>query len=299
MKKLDLHIYLVFAFFLAAFIIGSFFDFQINDALFHDKDTFGLVVSVIGTTPGYGVMAFIGGGLLYFGIKKELPHLIWKIICLVMGVAAIGLAIYFSGREFFGPNGFDMLGIARPMGYLISLPVDLAIGFLGFHLSSKTDRDNLWIIYLILLAAIGLTLIGGVTLLKGIMHRPRFRSLQGGLDFHSWWDRCSNYKDYMEALNLPSEEFKSFPSGHAGSCGVLLMASLFLPYINKKYETASYITFYIALPWTLLVSFARMYVGAHYLSDVSMGVMISILFFFVAKIVLENLKLFNNSQYSE
>ena len=104
MKKTYLPIYIAFAVLIVGFIIGSFFDFQINDALFSSKNTFGLVISTIGTVPGYGVLAFIGGGCLYLGLKNKVPNLAFRIVIYVLAAAGYGLSIYFSGKEFFGPN---------------------------------------------------------------------------------------------------------------------------------------------------------------------------------------------------
>lgn len=300
MKKLNIHIYIAFAIFACLFVVGSFFDYQVNDALFHPLDTFGLTVSVIGTVPGYGVMAFLGGGLLYLGLKRELPNLAVKIIVFVLAAASFALSVYFSGKEFFGENGFYWLGIKKFWGYFIAFPADVAIAFLGYKLTSKSEYGKLWVVYLIMLAAIGLTLLLGVTMLKGIFHRPRFRSLGiDGVQFHSWWDPCKEYKSYIEAGHLTKEEFKSFPSGHAGSASVFMMSTLFLPTLNPKYKKATIIAFYSGFAWLLLVAFARMYVGAHFLSDVSMGALLGIIFFFIAKTVVENVKFFGFNEQTE
>ena len=297
MKKTYLPIYIAFAVLIVGFIIGSFFDFQINDALFSSKNTFGLVVSTIGTVPGYGVLAFIGGGLLYLGLKNKVPNLAFRIVIYVLAAAGYGLSIYFSGKEFFGPNGFDYLGIQEFWGYFIVFPVQTAIAFLGYKVTSTSENDKLWLIYIVMLLAILLALVAGVTLLKDIFHRPRFRTVAvtAGLDFHNWWEPCSNYKDYI-ALGIIKEEFKSFPSGHAGTCSVFMMSALFLPYISKKYEKAGLIAFIAGAAWYLLVSFARMLVGAHFLSDVSMGGLLGVIFFFVAKIVIDNVKYFGEKE---
>lgn len=299
MKKTYLSVYITLAVVVACFIIGSFFDFQINDAVFSNRDTFGLVVSVIGTIPGYGVLAFLGGGFLYLGLKRELPHIAIKILVFFLSVACFGCSVYFSGKEFFGPNGFYWLGIHKFYGLLIALPVDAAIAFLGFKITSKSENDKLWLIYTVLSVAILISLVAGVTLIKAIFHRPRFRSLGAeGIDFYPWWIPCKNYKDYI-ALGVGEEEFKSFPSGHAGTAAVFMMGTLFLPYISEKFEKISFISYFVGLAWLLLVAFARMRVGAHFLSDVSMGAILSIVVLFIAKIVIDNVKYFSRSQQSE
>ena len=294
MKKMYLPIYIVFAVFASLFVVGSFFDFQINSALFHKLDTFGLVVSVIGTAPGYGVMAFIGGGLLYLGLKRPLPHIAIKITVFVLAAVSFGLSIYFTGKEFFGPNGFYYLGIKEFWGYFIAFPFDVGMLALGYFLTSKTEYEKLWLVYIVLLLAIALSLIAGVTAIKGIFHRPRFRTVVEnpyGIDFYPWWIPCKEYKSYIEE-GVIKEEFKSFPSGHAGTASVFMMSTLFLPVISPKFKKASIIAFYSGLGWLLLVAFSRMYVGAHFLSDVSMGAMLGIIAFFAAKVIIENVKYF-------
>ncbi len=294
MKKLNLFIYIAFAVFVSTFIIGSFFDYQINEALFHKLDTFGLTISVIGTIPGYGVMAFLGGGAFYLAFNDKVPTKAGRIIAYIFAGILVGLAIFFSGRELFGPNGFYFIGVPKFVGYFIVLPVHVAIAFLGFKITSTSEYDKLWLVYLVLAVAILICLVAGVTLLKSIFHRPRFRTIVevAGVDFHNWWDACTNYKDLMTNFGLESEEFKSFPSGHAGTAAVFMMASVFLPLINKKYERTSLICFCVGFAWLLLVAFSRMYLGAHFLSDVSMGSLLTIITFFVAKLVVENLKYF-------
>ena len=299
MKKISTHIYIVAIFFVVTFVMGSFFDYQINDALFHNLDTFGLILSATGTIPGYGVLAFMGGGLLFFGIKRKFPHVAWKVTCLVFAPICLAAFIYFSGKEFFSRNGFYFLDINPLFGYLFVVPVAGGIGYLGYYLTSKTDNENLWKIYLLIVIAITVALVGGVTLLKEIFHRPRFRAIMtsgvAGLDYHPWYVRCANYKDFIFA-GVNKEDFKSFPSGHAGTCAVFMMFMVFLPQINKKYQKMQIPCFYIGLAWTLLISFSRMYVGAHYLSDVSMGALLSIACLYAAKVVMEKVKWFSTSE---
>ena len=71
MKKMRLHIYIVIAIFVIGFIVGSFLDYQINSAIFSNKNVFGLILSVIGTIPGYGMFGVLGGGCLAIALKKQ------------------------------------------------------------------------------------------------------------------------------------------------------------------------------------------------------------------------------------
>ncbi len=280
--------------FACLFMVGTFLDEQINDALFHDKNTFGLIVSVIGTTPGYGVFSILGGGLLALGLRKD--YKTWMRVLLIVGSAVcLGLSTYFAGREFFGPNGFYWVA-SRFWGYFIAFPAMCGLTYLGYVIFKGNDYKYLWIVILILIAAFAIALTAGVSLFKVIFHRPRFRAVMGSaLDYYPWYERCGNYKELMEINGLAEEEFKSFPSGHAASSIGFPLFALFLPLFSKKYAKWSLPAFGCGLAFALLVMFSRLFVGAHYLSDVSMGSMITLVFFIVAFEVIFNNKKLNVS----
>ncbi len=297
MKKLRLHIYLLIAIFVATFIIGSFVDESLNAALFSKNNPFGLTMSAIGTIPGYGIFAIIGGGAISFFITKKW-HILLRLLSLGLGIAFILLGVHFSGREFFSPNGFYQGPEFKwtLYGYLIILPVMLALGYLGYLLGKKSDNPNLWLVYVVLSIAIFFSLIPGVTALKSIFHRPRYRLLDlTGLEFYPWWKPCKNYKELLETfapLGVTKEEFKSFPSGHAGATAVSMLFVMALPFVNRKYLKYQLPIFYGALAWTVLVMFTRMLVGAHFLSDVSMGILLTLIFMMIAnEFIIHNKKI--------
>ena len=304
MKKISIHIYIVLGLLIVGFVLGSIFDEQLSQAIFSRNNTFGLVISAIGTIPGYGILAVLGGSSLFLALKR-FEKIYMKIIFIVLALATFGCSLYFSGREFFGPNGFSEVAPVW-VGYLIALPIMGGLGFLGYILGQKSDNDRLWLVIVILAIAIFLALVPGVTLLKAIFHRPRYRMITSvemqSLDlvgFHKWWVPCKDYKDIIKQYNfvygegaLISEEFKSFPSGHAGASAVFMMFALGLPAFNKKWQKFQLPLFYGGLVWCLFVSFTRILVGAHFLSDVSMGAMLTIIFIIGAYFALYKSKWF-------
>ena len=174
--------------------------------------------------------------------------------------------------------------------------------------SSENPQTGSAVSYVIIVGGIALavaafiTLVPGVTLLKSIFHRPRFRSIIAtdyGVEFHNWWVRCGNYKQYMEVFNLPKEEFKSFPSGHTGAAAVLIIVAPFLPMLDEKYQKLQLPLIYGALAWTLLVAFTRMLVGAHFLSDISMGAILAVVCMLIGNEILIHLKTLNPKPVEE
>ena len=272
MKRMRLHICIVLAIFVIGFILGSFIDLQLTEAIFSRDNGFCLTMSAIGTIPGYMILAVLGGGFFALALHKEYKTA-YKFLLYVGAVGCVAVAIFFTGREFFGPNGFSNLSNIKFVGYLITTPIAAGCGFLGYWLTKKSETPYLWLIFVILAVFIFLALVPGVTLIKAIFHRPRYRtlSLYEGIAYHNWWQRCSNYKDLMTQYDLLSEEFKSFPSGHAGASMVFVLGACFLPLLDKKYEKLGICLFYAGFAWVLLVAFTRILVGAHFLSDVSMG----------------------------
>ena len=295
MKQIRLYLYITLGVFLALFIVGTFLDLQINQALFSNKNTFGLVVSVIGTTPGYGMFAIIGGGFLTLFFKKEEYKKWIRILFLVACIGCLGASTYFAGREYFGPNGFYWVASSF-WGYFIAFPVMVGLTYLGFSLMKNVDNKYLWIILLVALVAFAFALTAGVTLFKSIFHRPRYRTIMAeypNIPYFAWYERCSSYKGYMASFGLTSEEFKSFPSGHAAaSMGVPLIA-LFLPIIDEKYRKYRLPVFIGGFVFALLVMFSRMLVGAHFLSDVSMGAMLVAICMVIGVEILHSLKKYN------
>lgn len=288
MKRMRLHLGILLGLFLVTFILGSIFDQQIAQAIFKANDNFGLTVSCIGTLLGYSCLALFGG--ILFGLAFVRPYKVVVKVFLYLGAAAgFVLGIFFAGREFFGPNGFTNESLEW-LGYVISLPFMCGMGLLGYFIAKNNDSKYLLNVVIVLMVAIFLSLIPGVTLLKSIFHRPRYRTLSDPLfteiTFHNWWERCANYKELMTLYNISNEEFKSFPSGHAGATLVLSLTAAFAPLLDKRINKNHLVLFYSGVVITLLVCYARMLVGAHFLSDVSMGALLTAIFTFIANEVI-------------
>ena len=60
-----------------------------------------------------------------------------------------------------------------------------------------------------------------------------------------------------------------------------LITLSYLPLFNKKWMKYQVMLFYIAFGWALLVMFARLLVGAHFLSDVSFGALLTVVCFYI------------------
>ena len=289
MKK-RYHFYIVAGILLIGLIIGSFLDLQINSALFNKTNVFGLIVSSFGMIPGYGTLAFFGG-LLFFLTLKNTEFKKWaKAILFVVAIAMLGCAIYFLGKDVFSVNGFENKKLYW-LGFVIMGVISCGIFYLGFFLGRFNKNPKMWLLVVIVAATIFIALVPGVTLFKAIMHRPRFRTVFASgyeVPFLNWWQRFAEYDDYkvgdvliINGVTYDKEEFKSFPSGHAGAtmCGIILLS--YLPLVDNRLMKHQVLLFYIGFGWSLVVMFARSLVGAHYLSDTCFGALITLVCFYI------------------
>ena len=279
------HFFIVGGILLIGLLLGSFFDLQINAAIFDRYNGFGLVASSFGMIPGYATLALFGGALFALTFKNKKFHIAVRILFYVFSVACYGLATYFLGKDVFSINGFYNEKFHPWLGCIIMGVIMAPVVYFGYWLGKKNENPKMWIIILVLAAAMFMALVPGTTLLKSIMHRPRYRIavFEGYAPFHNWWQPCKEYNDYIAANTavLTKEEFKSFPSGH--SCAVMcgMIFATVLPLMNKKWAKYQVLFFYIAFAWGLVVMFSRMLVGAHYLSDTCMGSLLAVIFFYI------------------
>ena len=291
MKKMRLPLIITLGLFIILLILGSFLDLKISNAIASSTNNFGLAISILAPTVGFGGMCILGGGFIAFAIKGDYKTL-YKVCFIILAIALYAGSIVFAGGEYFGLNGFYK-ALPEWAGYLIcALPL-LGFECLGYFLFKDNQNKNLWIVFIILIIAGAIALGGFCTVFKSIFHRPRYRILsQYEIEFHSWWQRCKNYKELMANYNIDKENFKSFPSGHTTEIAMLLLPLIALPLANKKYEKIQLPLFFVTFGLILLVGFSRILCGAHFLSDVSMGALLMVLFTLIAnEIIIRNKKL--------
>ena len=280
------HLLIIIGVLVVGFIIGSFLDLQIDQALYSDGNHFGLIMASFGVYPCYAGLAFIGGGFLSTTLRRKDMHIVAKIISFAFSGIAYAMAIYLCGKEWPSVNGYNVPQLAW-LSYLIAAIVFAGVYVGAFFVCKKGDPKQLWTIIVIMTVIFVIALLPAGFAIKLVIHRPRYRYAVrfGQTSFYNWWQMFPEYKKYIgtvvNGVELTKEEFKSFPSGHSGTGMIMAMflplASFFFPKLKGK----EVMLFYIGAAWGFLMMFSRMLVGAHYLTDTCMGSLIVMITFYV------------------
>ena len=291
MKK-RFHLFIIMGILLIGLVVGSFFDLQIDQALFQKNNGFGLFMAVFGVYPCYMGMAFVGGAFLRVTLKRKDLHILLQLLGYGLSALALILAVWLCGREMPSPNGYNNEKLA-PLSYAICAVVFSGFYVLGFFLSRKADAKQLWPILLTMAFIFIMALIPAGYLIKLVIHRPRYRyAVRGELTaFYNWWQMFPEYKSYIssaehpifvEGFEITKEEFKSFPSGHSGAGMILVMVLPYLAYFFPKLKNKQTLLFYGGALFGAVMMFSRLLVGAHYLTDTCMGSLIVLVIFYIA-----------------
>lgn len=260
------------------FIIGSFYDLPIAQAVYRPNHPAALVFSVIGLYLFFGAFEVMAGSLcrqLLNLTKSKAKRILILIVCSYTGFSTAVLGS-------MGLVSDSVLGLCFPdvtftfwHNVVIGLIVFYPLVFLGMLMNGKRAEPSTIHCLLLLLCILTLTFFGQIGFSE-LYCRPRFRITQLGceeLHFQPWYAPLQNATVYKETYHLKSDALRSFFSGHALDAVLNLaifpaFAMVFTRLEDNKCELQ--IAAFVLIP---LIVFSRMVLGAHYLSDVSAGML--------------------------
>lgn len=273
-KFLGVPLYLIlslFALLIIGIIIGSFADWNISSAI---SNPTSLLFEY--TTPLLYSWLYVAAGVLFFKALKKKQK--------ALGIFLLVLAIVYASYELgawmvkeFTLSFKDNIPLANGIGYLVSTTVSILESLVLVYFI-KDDADPVYMLklaLLIFLVGIFSTLIGNF--LKGLVSRPRFRNIVSegsSLYFHAWWE--------WSPWTSVNDSTRSFPSGHMIATSLVLVIPMFHDLWKYSFKGGEYVSFGISMAIIIFVGFMRIYNGAHFLSDVCFGILITSLCCFLA-----------------
>ena len=164
------------------------------------------------------------------------------------------------------------------IAYSIGIAVICAASYFGYKLSEKSEDREL-LKKALFLAAVSLLTLLIISATKELMCRPRFRfvlAMDNADFFRSWWQSGRSIKESIGA-NIVTDEFASLPSGHSAySMFAIFLFPALADYVRvlKKFKK---FLFAFGFVWWGITALSRLTVGAHYLTDVTIAGLVTIL----------------------
>ncbi len=243
-------------------LVGSFYDLSISQSLCNQNSMYGVIFAGFGQTPCmFCYLASVALGIASFDKEKMRPSVLMLIFSVLDLIAT---ALYFKDSYENMRN--------KILGSVILIAISLIFTVAVYFMADKSDKEKLRKLSLFL----GLTpmlIFFSYEIIKQFRGRPRYRMIitRDDISFENWWNFASNVKSQFSSI-IAKEEFKSFPSGHTASAAGTLLLPI-LGTVIAPIKRRENIVKIICCIFPVVVAFARIVSGAHFLSDVSVGLL--------------------------
>ena len=271
---------MVSAILIALTIFGSVFDLEIAHAIYigqtPSENLFGIIVSYIGIIPTFVGWSFLGACILCLS-KKQVENPAKRRWLTVLAILLFVISFFYFCTTLYvsNLNAFKVhFAVAYPLGSAILF----VAAYFGYKLSQKSEDSEL-LKKTLFLVAISLVTLLIISATKELMCRPRFRFVLAADNieyFKNWWQSGREIKTSL-GMGIESDEFASLPSGHSAySMFAIFMFPALSEYIREIKKFKIYL-FGLGFAWWVITALSRLTLGAHYLTDVTIAGLVTIL----------------------
>lgn len=278
-KKYTKEIICFYIFAVISLIVATFYDLKIDIALNNPNDFIGNWFWKAGELPN-SMICPLAGLALFKSLETKRGKIIGAII---MVGGSIYLGAYVASYSFVDDS------FKTPFGIIFGFLFGILLLFLSKYIVIPEEYKKALIVVAIVGIIAMAVQLGVINIAKIFWGRIRMRELI----------RIGSYESFVPWYKpqgiTSSNEFKSFPSGHTASAGMSYLLML-APFINKKLESKKALLFVAPFVYTSVVAYSRMVMGAHFLSDVTVGGVVAFTTVIVIMSVLDKkTKTFNSS----
>lgn len=244
--------------------VCTFYDLQISLKLFNDSSSYGKFFETFGEVP----MTYIGcfsAAALFVTMKKTTS---WFFYLAKIGFAVLELLFASFSAMMIGSH----LSLSSWFLVIVAVGTGGACYLLARAVPAKHHYSLRQAAKVGLILAVSAILV--ITMLKMLWGRMRFRAMTDPItQFTSW---------YLPQSMTTTNNFMSFPSGHAANATVMIWISLLPTFVSPLVGKKNWLEL-IAFLWIILVMVSRIIMGAHFATDVIVGMLISLTLFFLLK----------------
>lgn len=243
-------------------VIFAFTDLQISNAIYNSNSSFGMIFEAIGEFPAAVIATFCTVSLMLTrneekSVKYNLRTGGYIILLLLFALMAAMLPVkYFNGPTVL---------------ITIIATLYIVISYIIAKKYSSTNREELRNAAIVGVLTFVFVVIA-FNLVKMGWGRERYRHMiaTGSFEGFSLW--------FIPQKLTTDNEFMSFPSGHSANAAIMIWITLIPTFITSLREKKNWFIGF-SLLWILVVPISRIMVGAHFASDVTMGVTITLIIF--------------------
>jgi hypothetical protein len=261
-------------------VIGSFFDFQISEAL-ANKTEIGAFFATYGSYFSYCLYP-AAGACLFVGLKKKGKQYrtsAWTLL-LFSCFMAVHYSDSYNGKAVRALFGYEA-GVSSPAlavaSWLFWAVLYAWIPFVMIRLLDDGDPDRLIAVGAAVLAA-GIAADNVNLWLKQAASRPRYKYLltldDPASEFRNWWQMVPN-------LAGSNDNYKSWPSGNMTIASMMFPLPMLTDVCRNRSGKKNLAAFGFACAFVLLYGYNRIHMTNHFLSDVCFGTLITYLIFSV------------------
>lgn len=272
--------WLVTAACLLGIIVGSFYDFGINEALANKTDL-GAFFATYGSCFSYCLYP-AAGACLFAGLRKKGER--YRALACTLLFLSFFMAVYYSNsyngksvRALFGYIAGESSPTLSVVSWLFWVVLYSWVPFVTIRVLDDRDPDRLITVGAAILIA-GIAADNVNLWLKQLASRPRYKYLITLEDpksqFRNWWQMIPN-------LAGSDDNFKSWPSGNMTIASMMFSLPMLADVTRKRSDRKNLLCFSAACLFVLLYGYNRIHMTNHFLSDVCFGTLITYLIYAV------------------
>ena len=253
--------------------VGTLYDYPLSSFLYPGQETvFGSIFAAIGELPAYFALHSAGIMLICHRGKRTRFQDVLLLLC---GIALLLLGILGQFCEFVE----DLPRVPMVIAILVTLALFALNYFFTLLLMREAAREDILRFVMAVLFVCGVSMLAA-NLLKYPWARPRmwFLASEPEAAFVPWYRPDPAVKKAYAALGVGRDAFRSFPSGHTVTAAASLLWTLY-PSMHRYFEGKGRLLFLFSLLWTLFVTLSRLTMGAHFLSDVAISWMFTLILY--------------------
>ena len=261
-KREKIFILVLFGALLLLLAAGTAADRALSLSAANTENVFGRFLEIWAEPPSLLMVAFsFALCAVYRGRLKTRYFILQTALCAAGCGIAVGATVYRTAKYYTG-DGVKTLPVLAVIAITVVV-LDLLLLFLATRIKQETLARMFPTMLFVIVTALATLLI--VSVMKNLWGRIRFRDMAALGD-----DTLSGFVPWYLPQGVTG--YNSFPSGHTSNAVLLFSVSYYADAIRP--QRARLIRFLVIL-WIVVVMVSRILCGAHFLSDVVCGALIT------------------------